>query len=296
MTAPGSAFWSRHVFVLASPDALRRGLSRRLVARLRREGFAPVAGRLVRTRPEMIDDLYADVIAGQWQTWRYRLVDRAFAIGPTLAMLCEYRGDRDDPHRMLSEAKGSSNPERAKPGTIRKEFGAINSVLGLMHSSDDAEESRKDAAVYGLAESDAVLAGAEVDYLSELCVPAIPETRGYDAVLTDLRARILAASWHRLPGTLLEKLRAEFGGNAGLGEPDAGGRLHAMTYGALPRETTDILCCEFTPQWREENRHVEVFELISQHGIELDSWERLVLETALFFPSVRWSRAAGDGG
>lgn len=292
MTA-ASSFWSRHVFVLASPDALRRGLSKRLVARLRSEGFAPVAGRLVRTRPEMIDDLYADVIAGQWQTWRYRLVDRLFAIGPTLAMLCEHRGESGDPHALLKKAKGSSDPERALPGTIRREFGAINSILGLMHASDDPEESRKDATVYGLAESDAVLAGGEVDYLSEFCMPTVPETRGYDTVLADLRARILAASWHRIPVTVLEKLRAEFADNGSFGEEGAGSRLRELAAESLPSDTTDILCCEFTPQWREENRQVEVFELIGKHGIELDSWERVVLETSLFFPSVRGTSAAG---
>src|SRR5262249_5430376 len=70
----GSDFWSRYVFVMLSSDAVRRGVHGEMVDRLRKEGFPPAAAQLVYPEPQLIDDLYADLIAGQWQTWRYRLV------------------------------------------------------------------------------------------------------------------------------------------------------------------------------------------------------------------------------
>jgi nucleoside diphosphate kinase len=296
MTAARGSFWDDHVFVLASPDALRRGLSALLIGRLRQEGFVPVAGRLVRTRPEMIDELYADVIAGQWQTWRYRLVDRAFELGPCLAMLCRYHGRAGDPHAVLRERKGDSQPHLAQPGTIRKDLGAINSILGVMHSSDEPEQSRKDSAVYGLSETDDFTADQDVDYLGELSVPAAPEKRDYEAVLADVRARVLASLWHRLPGPLHHKLRAEFQGSSCLAAMDAGSTLRGLLGGVLPDDILTVLGCEFTPQWREDNPGIDVFGLLRRQDTELDSWERLVLETSLYFPSVRRPLQAGDTG
>lgn len=286
------AFWSTHVFVLVSPDTIRRGLAGALADRLRHEGFTPVAGRLVRTTPEMIDELYAEVIAGQWRTWQYRLVDLAFAAGPTLAMICRYTGDAADPHALMRVRKGHSSPQQCPPGTIRHDFGAMNTILGVMHASDNPAESATDAAVFGLSESDAGVDGGPVDQLCALTVGRQPESRDYEAVLADVRAKCLLAAWPDLPDPLRYKLRAEFPVPAALGAADAGGRLAALLDGELPDAFVEVVGCEFTPQWRVEHRGVQVFATLHRHGVELDTWERLVLETSLHFPSVRRGRAA----
>ncbi|HYS42146.1 MAG TPA: nucleoside-diphosphate kinase [Pseudonocardiaceae bacterium] len=286
-----SSFWSTHVFVLASPDALLRGLGLPLVQRLRREGFAPVAGKLVRTTPDMIDALYADVIAGSWQTWRYRLVDLSFAVGPTLALICRYTGPVDDPHELMRQRKGSSHPHLSAEGTIRRHFGAINNVLGIMHASDGSAESEKDSSIFGLTESDAItdrpLAREYVDYLAELSCPVLPENRGYLGVLAGVRARILLSTLPELPRELVGKVRSEFGQPAELAADDAGNRLSALLTESLPEALLEALTCEFTPEWREEHPRSRLWEVLHRYGVALDAWERLVLDTSLYFPSVR---------
>ncbi|MGH8933773.1 MAG: nucleoside-diphosphate kinase, partial [Egibacteraceae bacterium] len=197
-------FWSRHAFVLLSPDTLRRGLQTAVVERLAREGFAPVAGRVVQADPEMIDDLYADVIAGQWQTWRYRLVDDLFSSGPCLALLCRF--DREGGHAALARRKGHQHPHLAEPGTIRSDFRAVNSILGLIHSADGPEESRREAAVFGLSEQDAT-GGDALALMCALSGSALPERRGFDDVLAGVRGRVLLAALHDLPAGLADRLR-----------------------------------------------------------------------------------------
>lgn len=285
-----SSFWSSHVFVLASPDALLRGLGLPLVRRLRREGFRPVAGRLTRTTPDMIDELYAEVIAGSWQTWRYRLVDLSFSVGPTLAMICRYTGRADDLHELMRLRKGSSHPHLAAKGTIRRDFGAINNVLGIMHASDGSAESERDSSIFGLTESDVgadPLAEEQIDYLAELSCPAQPETRGFLGVVAGVRTRILLSALPDLPRDLLAKVRSELPRSPDLAADDAGSRLSALLAGALPEPVLDALTCEFTPEWREAHPRARLWEALHRQGVALDSWERLVLDTSLYFPSVR---------
>src|SRR5262245_41879000 len=221
-----SAFWSRHAFVLISSDAVYRGVHGGIVRRLREAGFPPVAARALHVDPETIDDLYADLIAGQWQTWRYRMVDATLALGPAMVLICRHIGDDPDPHAALATLKGSQHPAKAAPGTLRHDFGSINAILGLLHSSDGPPESAREAAIFGLtperAEPDLATAAAQVDYLGALHAPAAPETRDFDRTLADVRVKILASLWDRLPGPTRDRVLGEFADLAALGDPGAG--------------------------------------------------------------------------
>lgn len=278
-------FWERHVFVLLSPDALHRGLQGRMAERLAAEGFRPAAARLVRADPEMIDDLYADVIAGQWQTWRYRLVDALFSSGPSLALLCRGADRHADPHRALAERKGHQHPHRAAPGTIRADFGAVNSVLGLMHSSDGPQESAREAGVFGLSPADA--GGADASYLCGLGGGGAEERRGFDDVLAGVRTRALLALWEDLPAGVRTRAGAAFPDRAALGRPGAGDALADLVAGHVRGPLAEVLRCEFTPDWLERVRMRTVLEELERIGVRPDAWEHLVLETSLYFPPAR---------
>jgi nucleoside diphosphate kinase len=288
-------FWHRHVFVLLSSDAAYRGLHGELVGRLRKEGFPPVAARVINAHPELVDDLYADLIAGQWQTWRYRLVDAVLALGPAMALICRYDGDGDAPHELLAERKGYQHPEQAEPGTLRRDFGAINSIVGLMHSSDGPAESQREAAVFGLLPCQVTEdpdRAAEIDYLCQLTTPHAPERRDFDDVLAAVRIRIVASIWDSLDSGTRAGIRASFPHAPGMGVVAAGGRLAELLDGQVPAELLEIIRCEFEPPWRDSMRMGSVENVLRRGGVMLDQWERLVLESSLHFPPLRVSRGA----
>ena len=286
-------FWERHVFVLFGSDAVHRGLHGALVARLSAEGFSPVAATMLTAYPELIDELYADLIAGQWQTWRYRLVDAVLALGPALALICRCDASDGDAHELMAKIKGNQHPDQARPGTLRRDFGAINSILGLVHSSDGPPESRRESAIFGLGPEDvmpAEQADLEIDYLCRLTTPHAPERRDFDGVLSAVRTRIVAAVWGRLGDGVRAGVRAAFPDAANLGAMGVGKTLADLLVGQIPDDLLEILGCEFEPSWRERIRLGTVQAVLRRHDLALHPWERLVLESSLHFSPFRASR------
>ncbi|MBP2054494.1 nucleoside diphosphate kinase [Streptomyces griseochromogenes] len=298
---PDSDFWSRHVFVLLSSDAPYRGVHADMVKRLRKEGFPPVAARALHADPELIDDLYADLIAGQWQTWRYRLVDAVLALGPAMALICRYEGDTGQQpergaHDILALRKGYQHPEQAEHGTLRRDFGAVNSIVGLMHSSDGPAESEREAAIFGLTAADAAAdpeaAAAEIDYLCQVVAPHTPEHRDFDQVLAAVRTRVLASLWEDLPADVRRRVRERFPEPAGLGEVSAGAELAALLAGHAPEPLPAFIACEFEPSAAGSMRMSVAEQALRTTGVVLDPWERVVLESSLHFQPLRASRQA----
>lgn len=282
--------WDRTAFGLICPDAIVRHLGVPIVHRLRERGFTPVAWRCFWHRPEGLDSYYARNITQVWQGYLYRLADQVFAYGPTIALLV-----RDDEpvrdlgsHQRLRAVKGSSEPAKATAGTIRGDLGSINVSLGLVHSSDSAAESRREAETF--VGRDGFAAGQDLADLYALLGmlqgsrPA--EQRQYDDVLAGLRARIVAVLWPQLPTQareLADKLRAA--GVTALAAPGAGAQLADL----LPRADhplEPVLRCEFLP----DHPHIEldrVQALLGAYGTALDPWERLVLATSTRFEPRR---------
>lgn len=281
-------FWSRHVFVLLSSDIVHRGRHGDLVQRLRDEGFPPVAARALQADPELIDDLYSDLIAGQWQTWRYRLVDAVLGLGPTIALICRCDGR----HAELAKLKGYQHPTDAELGTLRRDFDAINSAMSVMHSSDGPEDSEREAAVFGLTPEhagDPEQVAAEIDQLCRLNTPGNPETRDFEQVLAAVRTRLVGALWEELPAAVRRQITAEFADTSQLGLPGAGDRLATVLGGRLPAGLEDVVRCDFTPKWRDELRMAWAEERLRRAGVVLDEWERVVLGSSLHFPPLRAS-------
>ncbi|MDQ2837807.1 MAG: hypothetical protein M3Y42_18220 [Actinomycetota bacterium] len=288
-----ATFWDRHVFVLATPDAILRGIQGEFVQRLRDEGFPPVAANLTLSDSDMIDELYVDVIAGHWETWRYRMIDDAFNLAPCLALICRYDGDSDDPHAVMRALKGHQHPARTVPGELRRDFGAVNSIIGVMHASDNPDESEKDARIFGLSAADADSGDAVAERIELLCAlttPVSPELRDFDAVLGQLRASIAVANLGRLsdPSTIGQLAKLLDGRDpAVLAAPGAGTELVELCRGRIPDDLLDVLGCDFTETTRENRRGADLFATIRRHGIDIDDWQRVVLESSLYFEPER---------
>jgi nucleoside diphosphate kinase len=287
-------FWSRHIFVLILPDAIVRGVHAELVARLAAERFPAVAARLALIDSDRVDELFADLIAGSWQTWRYRMIDDLFALGPTLALICRYDGDAADPHLVISAKKGHQHPHLTQPGELRHDFGAINGILGVIHASDSPGEAQRDATVLGLTEADAAAQQAGItDRLRLFCAltnPTSPETRDFDAVLGEVRADIVMAFWDKLSadGKIAElAILTKGNGPDSLAAASTAARLLELCRGSLPQDALDLLACDFTPSTRHGRRAADQFATLRRCGIALDRWQRLVLESSYYFEPAR---------
>lgn len=279
--------WEHTVFVLLGPDALARHLGGRIVGRLEGEGFVPLAWTTLWQRPENLDAFHERNITQAWKAYLYRLVDRLFAFGPTVALLVrdERRVEGETSHQRLRRLKGASEPAETRPGSIRGDLRSVNVMLALMHSSDSPEDSRTECAVF--AGTDGLTTGGSGDLhdmlgLMRLACPA--ETRGYAEVLAGVRARLVALLWndfgpagHELAGRLLT------GGAERLSAPGAGAALADL----LPAHPlAPVLRCEFRAG--EPACDIDqVRALLRAHGTDLDRWEDLVLATSMRFPPRR---------
>jgi len=284
--------WERTAFALICPDAIARHLGSQIVRRFTDAGFAPLSWTCFWHRPDGLDDYFARNITQVWHGYLYRLADRVFDFGPTIALLLHDRAPVDGltSHQRLRAIKGSSEPAKAEPGTIRGDLGSINVSLGLVHSSDSADESRRETEAFvGRDGFPAGLEPADLHNLLGLLETIRPaERREYEDVLAGLRARIIAVLWAELPPAARElgaKLRCA--GVAALAAPGAGAQLaDLLPPGGHPLEPA--LRCEYLPGHpRVDINHVGA--LLRAYGAELDPWEDVVLATSMQFEPRRCS-------
>jgi nucleoside-diphosphate kinase len=124
---------TERTFSIIKPDAVKAGKTGEILARLEKAGFKLVAARLRHlTRSEA---------EGFYHVHRQRpffgsLVD-FMSRGPCLTMVLEC----DNAIARLREVMGATDPARAAPGTIRKEF-AESIEANAIHGSDAPETAR----------------------------------------------------------------------------------------------------------------------------------------------------------
>lgn len=282
----------RTALVLVGPDALARHLGAEIVRRLGRIGYLPVGWKVLWQRPAGLDAFHEQNITQVWKAYLYRLVDRLFAFGPTVAMLVE---DVDpvagtSSHDRLRLAKGASEPADALAGTIRADLESVNGLLALMHSADTPADSRRESAVFvGSAGFDRGDPAELTTLLGLLELAGPPERRGYDAVLAGVRARLVAILWDQLPAAARNRVRiAQDRGVGGLAAPGLGAELAELLPGA-PHPLAPLLRCEFSAG----SPGVDLDQarcLLRAYGTDLDPWEDLVLTTSMRFAPRRTGR------
>jgi nucleoside diphosphate kinase len=291
MTAgEGAVDWSRSVVVLVTPDGVARHLARPILERVEAAGFTPTHCRPCWLGPEDLDAMYRSNIDFVWDTFRYRLLDQLFQLGPSLAVVLADLGQDGEPHARLTRLKGATNPYRAAPGTIRRDLGGINSVLGLMHGSDSPEEAAYDSSILLPGDMGAWAATPEgVRRRCRLLERAVtPETRGFADVVGGLRARVLAALWPAVGEggrRAARDLLARCGGPAALRARGRGAAL-AAELGLAGEPLLDVLAAEFDPD--DPGPEPEAVQrLLGAAGLGLDRWESLVITTSRVFRPLR---------
>lgn len=280
-------FWHDHVFMQITPDAMVRGVQYDFIQKIISLGIIPVAVKLSEVDADMIDELYAEVIAGNWQTWRYRLIEEAFSIAPSMAMICRIK-NQSNPHAFVKSMKGNQHPHLMNDGQLRRDFGAINAILGIVHASDNPDESEKDALVFGLTSQHAM--NCEQDSISlalnlaKLTIPERPETRDFSLVLSGLRREILVNNWAGLTSYNIDFVSEYLKRPGGLASTSFGNMVKNQLGDKLPDEIIQILEFQFTPESKRFGRLSELFKTIERNRVRLDKWQRLVLESSCYFP------------
>jgi nucleoside-diphosphate kinase len=121
----------QRTFAIIKPDAVRNGVSGRILARIEQEGFRVVAMRMQHlTRPEA-EGFYAVHADKPF----FGALTEFMSSGPCV-LLCLEAPDAIGKWRSLM---GATNPANAEPGTLRKEFGA--SIDNNATHGSDAEDT-----------------------------------------------------------------------------------------------------------------------------------------------------------
>jgi nucleoside-diphosphate kinase len=124
---------SERTLSIIKPDALRAGQAGDILARIEKAGFKLVALRLRRlSRPEA---------EGFYHVHRARLFFSSrcefMSSGPCVTMVLEGEGAI----ARLRELMGATDPAKAAPGTIRKDF-AASIEANCIHGSDGADTAQ----------------------------------------------------------------------------------------------------------------------------------------------------------
>jgi nucleoside-diphosphate kinase len=117
---------------IIKPDAVQKGVIGRVVARIEEAGLRILAARLVHLTPAQAAGFY---IVHKDRPF-YRSLSEFMTSGPCLPMVLE--GDRAV--QRLRDLMGATDPSKAAPGTIRREF-ATSIEANIIHGSDSLESA-----------------------------------------------------------------------------------------------------------------------------------------------------------
>jgi nucleoside-diphosphate kinase len=118
---------------IIKPDGLEKGLVGKVVARFEEQGLKPVAMRLQRLSRADAEGFYAVHRARPF----FGSLVEFMTSGPVVLMVLEGEGAI----ARNREIMGATDPAKAGPGTIRKDF-ATNVERNTVHGSDSPENAK----------------------------------------------------------------------------------------------------------------------------------------------------------
>ena len=118
---------SERTFVLIKPDAVRRGLTGRILDRYLARGLTLVAMQMRIASPELTDQHYAEHLDKPWYPQLRDFLTR----GPHVALVVE--GERAI--EAVRRLNGATDALAAEPGSIRGDW-SVSGRENLVHGSD----------------------------------------------------------------------------------------------------------------------------------------------------------------
>jgi nucleoside-diphosphate kinase len=125
--------------VLIKPDAMERGLAGAIIGRLQGEGLHLTALRMLHVDKVLAERHYA---VHKEKPFFNDLVEYITST-PIVAAVFEGEGAVEKIRRLM----GATDPAKAAPGTIRKEYG-LDLQRNATHASDSAENAEKEIALF----------------------------------------------------------------------------------------------------------------------------------------------------
>ena len=120
-------------FSIIKPDATRRNITGKIIAKIEEAGLRVVASKRIHMTRAQAEGFYA---VHKERPFYGELVEQMIA-APVVVQVLE----GDNAIIKYREVMGATNPEKAAPGTIRKEF-ALNMGENSVHGSDAPETAK----------------------------------------------------------------------------------------------------------------------------------------------------------
>ena len=130
----------KRTLVICKPDAVERGLSGEIIARLERKGLRLVAAELRTLEREVAAQHYAEHEGKGFYEDLLAFITRS----PSLVLVVE---GPPDTWKIVRTMMGPTNPAEAPPGTIRGDLGTVTAE-NLVHGSDSAESAEREIAIF----------------------------------------------------------------------------------------------------------------------------------------------------
>ncbi|MCX6560724.1 MAG: nucleoside-diphosphate kinase [Candidatus Aminicenantes bacterium] len=130
---------SQFTLGIIKPDAFKKRVVGKILTRIENEGFAIAGMRLHRLTMEEAKAFY---IVHKQRPF-YGELTEFMASGSCVLLLLE----RDDAIGLWRRIMGSTDPAKAEPGTLRREFG-FNIERNALHGSDSAETAEWEIAFF----------------------------------------------------------------------------------------------------------------------------------------------------
>jgi nucleoside-diphosphate kinase len=125
--------------VLIKPDAMERGLAGAIMSRLQGEGLQLVALKILQMDKSLAERHYA---VHKGKSFFKDLVDYITST-PIVAAVFEGEGAVE----RIRKVMGATDPAKAAPGTIRKDYG-LDVQRNSTHASDSPENAAKEIALF----------------------------------------------------------------------------------------------------------------------------------------------------
>jgi nucleoside-diphosphate kinase len=124
---------------MLKPDAVVRGLTGQIISRLEAGGLKVVAMRMLRVDHQMAERLY-EIHRGK--PFYDGLIEYSMS-GPVVAMILE----GEEAVKRLRQLIGATDPAKAEPGTIRRDFG-IGVLKNTIHAADSPENAGREMGIF----------------------------------------------------------------------------------------------------------------------------------------------------
>ncbi|BBN59164.1 nucleoside-diphosphate kinase [Hydrogenovibrio marinus] len=129
----------QRTFSIIKPDAVNRNLIGEITARLEKSGLSVIASKMLHLTTEQAAGFYAEHEGKPF----YETLITNMTAGSIIVQVLE----GEDAVAKNREVMGTTDPEKAAPGTIRKDF-AVSMQKNSVHGSDSPESAAREIAYF----------------------------------------------------------------------------------------------------------------------------------------------------